>query len=119
MSESDEEKFIEELIKIYNERKRETMSANPFSIFFLKNGKRITLGLADELKRKPEPSEVIEKLKYEWKVLPDNRKSIFTKAAIDLGYIPKELFANNPEMRAKVDARIKAAKEKTRLFKLI
>lgn len=103
---------IEDLIKVFNERKRKTMKANPLSIFFLKNGKRIAISMAEKNKRKPEPIEVMNEVKYRWKIAPDNIKVIYVKCAVDLGFEPKQLFANNPEMRVKLDARIANAKSR-------
>lgn len=109
---SSEDTSIQELVNIYNERKRASMKPNPLSIFFLKNGKPTAIAIAERKKSRPTPEEVMMEIRYKWKVLPDPIKCIYVKAAIELGFVPKQLFANNPVMKAKLDARIANAKNK-------
>lgn len=101
---------IEELIKTFNERKRPTMKATPFSLFFLDKGKDITRNLYQEIKGKPNPKDLLERIKYEWKILSENQRMIYIETAIKLGFQPKELFSNNPEIRGKIENKINTVK---------
>ena len=71
-----------------------------------KNGKIIAIEIASKNKKRPEPIELINEIKYKWKILPNEIKIIYVKSAIELGFNPKQLFSNNPEMRAKLDLKI-------------
>lgn len=102
----------QEIIELFNERKRSTMKATPFSLFFLHKGKSLTKALFEEIRRKPQVNELIKRIKHEWKILPDSDKIIYLKAAIELGFEAKKLFVDNTQMRKKIEDRIKAVKSR-------
>lgn len=107
---------IEELIKIFKERKRPSMKATPFSLYFLNDGKDIARQLFAETRRKPEVIELLERIKFEWKTLPDDKKILYFKAASELGFNPKELPIKNENLRNRLEERTNAVKKKLSLF---
>jgi hypothetical protein len=88
------EEFIQELINLYNNRKRKSMEPSPSSLFFLKHGSRIAHIVSSETGGgKPDYKTTFLRIKYEWSILDESIKLIYLKASIQLGFIQKGGFS--------------------------
>lgn len=100
-----EESLIQELVNLYNNRKRRSMDPSPASLFFLKEGPNIVRKVSSENGNvKPDYKQTFIRIKYEWTILEQYNKDIYIKGALRLGFIPKEDFSE--KKREVVDKRI-------------
>lgn len=91
-----EDSFINELLDLYNNRKRRSMDPSPSSLFFLKEGARIVRLISSENGGgKPDYKKTFVRIRYEWTAIDEYSKIIYSKAAIKLGYKPKENFSDS------------------------
>lgn len=113
---SDYEKRVEFLIDIYNNRKRTSMKATPFSLFFLCNSRNNVIEYIQKNNKQPSPEELIENMKDEWKKLPLSEKELYLDVSGRLGFKYKQIFERHTEMKAKVEQKLNLAKKRLGMF---
>lgn len=99
----------QELISLYENRKRKTMPPSPYALFFLKYAKPI----AKKNIKTITAEELIKNVTEQWKNLPDTDKEIFFKTSIELGFDFKGKFGS--EKLLKIKNKIKDTKNKLNL----
>lgn len=93
--------------KLFNERKRSSMKATPYVLFFLHKGKEFALRESTKIGgQKPKVSDFIMVLQHEWSILSDENKTIYLNAAIRLGYTERESFIDKNGLRDKIRNKI-------------
>lgn len=109
--------IIQELIDLYNNRKRISMKPSPLSLFFLKEGNKIAKIVSDETGGgKPDYKTTFLRIKYEWSILYDDEKLVYIETAVKLGFKPKEAF--NTQKQIFVGKKIEEMKSKMGLLSL-
>lgn len=97
-----------DLQKIFNERKRSTMKATPYTLFFLHRGKEFALRESAKIgNKRPKPSDFILVLQYEWNILSNENKEFYLDAAMKMGYEEREKFIDQNKLSEKVLERFK------------
>lgn len=109
---TDYEKRIEFLIDLYNNRKRTSMKAAPFSLFFLSNSRNNVIQYIQKNNKQPLPEELIENMKDEWKKLPLYEKELYLDASGRLGFKYKQIFEKHIEMKVKVGQKLNSTKKR-------
>lgn len=85
----EEEKKIKSIIEKYNKRKRKTMVASPYALFFLDVGPDILIKMKEETGNIPTPEDGIKRINYEWRRLCQYDRLFYLYASKKLGYKPE------------------------------
>lgn len=97
----------EELINLYNNRKRKTMLPSPYVLFFLKHAKVIA---KDNIKTIT-PEELLKEITDKWINLSLENKQIYFETSQELGYEVGSFKVRN-EKFLKIKNKIKQTKNK-------
>lgn len=84
----EDETRINEVLRKYNNRKRQSMVPSPYALFFIDKGEYIIHKIYDETSIKPSGDNAIRRLHFEWNHLTINERRIYMCASFRLGYKP-------------------------------